>query len=310
MSETASRSRVREPEHDVDEPVDVLIRTTGERARHESLQRAIASVVGQQDVAARPILVVVGKRPGPIPEAASRNAARIHRLGDDAPPGGALRIARGLVRTSFYAFLDDDDELLPDALATRLSIMRAEPAVHVVVTTGYSLANGRRRIHIPDIARHQDDSLNGIIERCWLASCGGLFRASAVSRDYFEGLPDLCEWTCLAFRLALNSHIRFVDHPTYNVYDTAGSLSKSDAFLEASLGVLDSMRGQVLPLAQRDNLERKYRAALHAAAERCRRSRNLAKAWRYHLKSMKPPHTLRYGAYTRKLLWKGNGSAT
>jgi hypothetical protein len=27
------------------------------------------------------------------------------------------------------------------------------------------------------------------------------------------------------------------------------------------------------------------------------------KAWLYHLKSLKPPHTLRYLAYTRKLVW-------
>lgn len=295
---------------DVDQHVDVVVRTTGDPARRRSLQRAIASVVGQQGVAARPIVVVAGEAADPALAVACGNGTRVHRIGAYSPPGRALRVGRTLVEARFFAFLDDDDELLPDALATRLAIMRAEPAVRVVVTTGYCLSDGGRRIHIPDIARHQDDSLNGIIERCWLASCGGLFRTSAVTEEYFAGLPDLCEWTCLAFRLAQNrANIRFLDCPTYNVYDTAGSLSKSDEFLEATLQVLRAMRAQPLPAAARDKLERKYRATLHDAAERCRRSRNLAKAWGYHLQSMKPPHTLRYGAYTRKLLWKVNGTA-
>jgi hypothetical protein len=254
--------------------------------------------------------VITGGRPDPAAELASSYRAKVHIVGEPASPGRALGIGRKLTDARFYAFLDDDDELLPHALGTRLGIMRAEPAVDVVVTTGYWLSGGQRRIHIPDITRHQDDSLNGIIERCWLTSCGGLFRASAISRDHFDGLPDLCEWTCLAFRLALDHrNIRFLDLPTYNVHDTPGSLSKTDDFVEATLRVLDTMRAEAFPAAQRAKLERKYRAALHDAAERYRRAKDLRKAWLYHFKSMKPPYTLHYSAYTRKLLWNGKASA-
>jgi hypothetical protein len=112
----------------------------------------------------------------------------------------------------------------------------------------------------------------------------------------------------VAFRLALASaSIRFVDRPTYVVHDRAGSLSKTDLFVEASLRVLDSMRAAPLPAADRRRLAQKHRAALHEAAERCRRAGNVAGAWRYHLRSMQPPGTLRYAAYTRKLVWNGHG---
>jgi len=292
------------------EPIDVIVRTTCEASRRKSLQRAVASVVAQRGVAARPVVVVAGPRPQPLPKLASRNGIRVHRIGAEASPGRALTIARGLVDAPFFAFLDDDDELLPDALATRVAILHAEPRVQAVVTTGYVMRGHTRRMHIGDITRHQDDPLRGIIERCWLASCGGLFRTAAVPPAVFDALPDLCEWTCVAFRLALAScPIRFVDRPTYVVHDRAGSLSKSDAFVAASLRVLDTMRAAQLPAADRRHLAHKHRAALHAAAERCRRAGNVGQAWRYHLRSMQPPGTLRYAAYTRKLVWNGNVDA-
>ena len=289
------------------EPIDVVVRTTCDAARRKSLQRAIASVVAQRGVIARPVVVVAGPRPRPLPKLAARNGIRVHRIGAEASPGRALTVARGLVDAPFFAFLDDDDELLPDALATRVAILHAEPRVQVVVTTGYVARGQTRRLHIGDIVRHQDDPLRGIVERCWLASCGGLFRTAAVPASLFDALPDLCEWTCLAFRLAVAScPIRFVDRPTYVVHDRAGSLSKSDAFVEASLHVLESMRTAPLLAADRRRLAQKHRAALHAVAERCRRAGKLGEAWRHHLRSMQPPGTLRYAAYTRKLLWNAD----
>ena len=304
MLETAADHLVATRPNAGGEQVDVLVRTTCKGSRRKSLQRAVASIVSQRGVAARPVVIVAGAQPGSLPKLAARNGIRVHRLGTEASPGRALTIARKLVDAPFFAFLDDDDELLPDALATRLGILRAEPRVQVVVTTGYVARGNARRLHIGDIARHQSDPLRGIVERCWLASCGGLFRTDAVPQAMFDALPDLCEWTCVAFRLAAAScSIHFVDRPTYVVHDSAGSLSKSDAFVEASLRVLDAMRSAPLPAADRRRLAHKYRATLHAAAERCRRAGKVGEAWRYHLRSMQPPGTLRYAAYTRKLAW-------
>lgn len=291
------------PGLDVNESVDIVIRTLGARERLGLLARSIASVVEQHGVAARPVVVISGDHPHAAADVASRHSAKIHVVGHAISPGRAVRLGRSIVDAPFYAFLDDDDELLPDAIACRLALMRSDPTIDVVVTSGYWMSSEQRRIHIADIARHQNDCLNGIIERCWLASCAGLFRASSVSRRYFEDLPDLCEWTCLAFRLAAAAvNVRFLDIPTYNCYDMPESASKSDGFLQSTLRVLESMRVVPLLRGQRRELERKYRSALHDAADHYRRKNEMLRAWRYHLRSMKPPYSLRYVAYTRKLL--------
>src|SRR6516164_8774312 len=124
-------------------PVDVLIRTTGDRARRASLARAIESVLGQQGVEARAIVVVVGKQPNVESAVAPRSGVKVHLSGCSAAPGRALRIAVDLVEAPYFAFLDDDDELLPHAMATRLAVMHADPAVTVVVTSGNWITQGR-----------------------------------------------------------------------------------------------------------------------------------------------------------------------
>ena len=294
----------------MEQAVDVVIRTAGQRERRDSLQRAICSVQSQDGVAARPIVVLTGHLPALAAQMNGQPGIKVHHVGVPVTPGRAASIGRKLVDADFYAFLDDDDEFLPHALATGLEIMRADPAVDLVVTAGYWISGNERRIHIPDIARHQHDPIHGIIERSWLSSCGGLYRASSISPEYFEALPNLCEWTWLAFRLALERrNIRFVEVATYNAYDTPRSQSKSGEFLDAVLGVLAAMRAQSLPLAAREPLELKYCAALHEAAERSRQARQLGKAWRFHLQSMRVPNALRYAAYTRKLLWTGKASS-
>jgi len=240
-------------------------------------------------------------------ELASQPDVQVHIVGEQASPGCALRIGRRIVNSDFYAFLDDDDELLPHALSTGLELLQAEPAVDLVVTTGYWMSNGEPQIHIPDIGRHQDDAVDGIIERCWLYPGGGVFRASTICAKYFEDLPDFCEWTYLAFKLALDGrNIRFLDVPTYAAYDTPGSASKSQDFPEAVIEVLGRIRGFALPVPTRNRLEEKYRAALHNAADHYRRAKQLGKAWRFHLMSLKPPFTLRYVAYTRKFVRQPN----
>jgi hypothetical protein len=282
--------------------IDVIIRTAGKPERHASLERAIASVLSQQGVNARPVVVANGTVLPATLE--SQPSIRVHHIRDRVSPGTALGIGRSLVQARYYAFLDDDDELLPHALATALEILQADGATDLAVTTGYWNSGGTSCIDIPDIVREQSDPLRGIIERCWLHPSGALYRTSAVSQAYFEDLPPLCEWTFLAFRLALDRRsIRFVDCPTYVAYDTPGSLSKSSAFAEATIGVLERMRKYPLPPAVRGPLERKYRAALHDMAERWRQEGKLTKAWRFHLKSIRPPQGLRYLAYTRKLVW-------
>ena len=289
--------------------VDIVIRTAGAPERRSSLQRAIRSVLDQQGVAARPIVVVAGNLPKLCNELANHPVVKVQHLRQPASPGRALAIGRSLVEADHYGFLDDDDELLPHAIMTGLQVMHAEAQTDLVVTTGFYFSEGRRQIQVPDLLSNQSDPVSSILDRCWLSSCGGLYRASTITSAYFEDLPDVCEWTYLAFRLALDQRkIRFIDTLTYNAYDTPMSMSKGAAFIEGTLLALNAMRAHPQPAAVRAKLERKYRAALHDAADDYRRLKRRRKAWLCHLRSLRPPHTFRYLGYTRKLMWSNSRS--
>jgi hypothetical protein len=281
----------------VRETVDVIIRTAGKR--RASLERAINSILDQQHVAARPVIVANG---APLPYAMPA-PVKLHQVPHKITPGAALHAGRRLVTAPLFAFLDDDDELLPDALSVGVATMRSDPTVDLVVTPGFWITNNKRIADIPDIAREQNDPLGGILERCWLNPGGGLFRTSSLPHTYFHDLPPLCEWTFLAFRLALDGrNIRFLEHPTYLAHDTLGSLSKSASYVEATVEVLSRMRRHRIPATVQARLEKKYRAALHEAAERSLNEGQHVKAWRFHLRSLISSQALSYFPYTRKLL--------
>jgi hypothetical protein len=289
--------------------VDVVIRTAGQFERRTSLQRAIRSVLDQEGVRARPIVILNAHNPALAAELGSRHGVRLHIAAASNSLGELLAIGRRLVEAPFYSFLDDDDELVPNALAGSLRAMRSEPAPALVVTSGYWMSGDRKEVHIPDLTREQGDPLKGITTRCWLNPGGGLFRTAGVAEHYFEGLPQVCEWTFLAFRLAFDRReIRFLDHPTYLAHDTPGSLSKSRRYSEAAAQVIRRMQAYPLAPELRLALETKYRAAMHDLSARCLADGELGKAWRFHLRSLKPPHTLRYIAFTRKLIWGSTGT--
>ena len=64
-------------------------------------------------------------------------------------------------------------------------------------------------------------------DKCWLASCGGLYRTSMVDVRAFAGLPRFLEWTYLGLKLASTRRMFFLDQPTFRVHDSEDSLSKS-----------------------------------------------------------------------------------
>src|SRR6185295_1279548 len=83
----------------------------------------------------------------------------------------ALRAGRVRVRSPYFAELDDDDELLPGALATRVAAMEAHPDVDVVVTRGYVDHQGRRELNLRDLEGLQADPLRSLLDQNWLAPC-------------------------------------------------------------------------------------------------------------------------------------------
>jgi hypothetical protein len=284
--------------------IDVVIRSTLELRRKGEVLRAIESVKRQTAVRATPVVVANGERyDASLMDDLSRRQDIRFAYFREASPGRAMRIGREAVTAPFFAFLDDDDEFLPNALSARLEVMQIDAGLDVVVTTGFFEKNGELNIHIPNIAEDQDDPLFAITKRCWLSSCGGLFRSRSVTADYFDGTTDYQELTLLAFKLVVAGlKIRFLNQPTYIVHDTPGSLSKSHAHVEASELVIGEMLSYRMPAHVRRSLQEKYRNTLHVLVENYGAQGLQWKAWRYHLRSMTPPHTFKYLAYTRKLI--------
>lgn len=289
-------------------PVSVIIPTTCERKRWAAIERAIRSVLTQEGVAAQVIAVVNGNRyDADCFEALKQKdgVTVLYRSTGSAPLAQAA--GREAVHTPFFAFLDDDDEYLPGALAIRLAPLLADPALDFVVTDGYRARGGHDELAVGDQGAISADPLAALCERNWMASCGGLYRTRSVTPDFFADPAPYMEWTYLAYRLAGQRAMRWLDTPTYRINDSPVSLSKSEAYLQSELDILRRVLTLPLPAQARLAVRRKIGRVSHGFAERARRRGSLARAWRFHLASLVHPGGWRYLAYSRKLvqeLWR------
>ena len=284
--------------------VSIIMPTEARAERAESLRRALQSVISQEGVRCVPILVVNGAAAHPplLRELARSRAVRLVRLEMPDLPA-ALRAGRDQVGTPYFAELDDDDELLPGALAARVEAMQARPDVDVVVTRGFVDQQGRRAPNIADLESLQPDPLRALLDHNWLTPCAGLFRSATIGPQYFAEIPAYLEWTYVGLRVALDRRILFTNRLTW-VYraDTARSLSKSRSYVLQQPVALERLLALPLPADVRRRLERRRRMTLHAAAQLELQSGNPGAAWRWHLRSLAGAGGWRHALYTRRLL--------
>ncbi len=284
--------------------VSIIVPTRGCRERASSLIRAIDSGVAQPGARGIPLVIVNGGAAAPevLAHLRRRTDIRLTML-DEANLPAALRAGRAMVDTPFFAVLDDDDELLPGALRTRLDALERAPDTDVVVTSGFLAGYGRREVNITDFAPVEADPLRMLFVQHWLPPCAGCFRTTAVTSDFFAAIPHYREWTYLALRLAIALRIRFVSHPTF-VYctDTPGSLSKSRAYCLAGPPALARMLELDLPADVRATLRVRLAGDLHSASACELDGGHYGAAWRWHLKSLAHPSGWRYLPYARNLL--------
>jgi glycosyltransferase involved in cell wall biosynthesis len=282
--------------------VSLIIPTACRPERVTVLRRALASVLRQDGVDAEIIIVVNG--PGydrhMLAELRAEPRYRVAYLPAPSLPA-AHRHGRGMVSRPFFAFLDDDDELLPCALRTRLDLMLGDPQLDVVTTNGWTGPAD----DTPYIRRGlpvDEDPLEALLRGNWLGSCGALFRTATVPAEIFDGSTRYFEWTMVAFRLAVGGYrIRFLDVPTFRMHESPDSISLSDDYFRAQPDFLASLM-PLLPAAYRPLLRRKYLAALHSAAERMVAAGLADAAWKYHVRSMAGAGGLKHAIYTPRLI--------
>lgn len=292
--------------------LDVIVRTLADAARSKLLFRALESIQGQRGITARPIVIVNGQRfsDETLDALRRRPGIILHQ-----EPQASMRVARAagrkLVTAPFFAYLDDDDELIADALAAPLEWLESHPACDVLVNNGYFVSLDGAERESTHIAAHVDDPAMGLLDECWLSPGASLFRTASIPAEILNADWSHLEWTHLAFKLcAEHKRLQFMDVKTVRYNDTPGSMSKQVCHRETALDLLRAVRCDTrLPVEVRRKADRKYLRTLHNLVMTYWEQGNHARAWRCHLQSLRPPNTLKYLLFSRKLLWPyGNGN--
>jgi len=281
--------------------IDVIIPTMGTRARE--IERAIASVHGQTGVSATPLVVVNGDRFDPtlVTALERRSDLRVHRV-DRPGVSNARWEGRRQVDAPFFAFLDDDDELLPEAMEIRLAGF-SDSSVDMVATNGYLESSDGREILYENFSQNPEDPALALLKNPWLASPGALFRTETITADDLADLPDYLENTMLAFRLSLTRKIVRIDVPTFVIHtDARDRSSLTQRYREEVPKVLAIMETMTTRSDLKTRLRAKRSAALHECSVAAWRESRLIEAWRYHLRSLRIGGGWRYLGYSRRLL--------
>jgi glycosyltransferase involved in cell wall biosynthesis len=283
--------------------VSVIIPTCANAVRAPLLQRALDSLLEDQDGLVLPVVAVNGSSyvPEVLDELRRRRDIRCLYLGQAGTTGARLA-ARRTVDTEFFGMLDDDDQVLPGGIKIQVGPLAADPSIDVVITNGYRRENGRDVLNFPAFPTFARDPLNSLLEWPWLNSGGILCRSETVSPDYLD-VPRSIELTYMALKLALTRKLHFLDAPTYRWYrDGPEHLSRSKHYMEGAPEGIDRMLGLNPPLRIRRRLAQKYAASLHFLSDWERSDGNYRAAWRYHLKSLSSIYGVKYLPYTRRLL--------
>lgn len=280
--------------------ISVIMPTRARRERAALLKRAIDSVLAQAAVRAVPLVVINGPN-SDVALAQELSADRRLRvlILDEADLPAAFCAGRKMVDTEWFAELDDDDILLPGALATRLLALQESPGFGVVVTRGWKRGIGVDELNIDDVLALERDPLRAMLRRNWLLPGSWLCRADAAGPEFFDGMPRFLECTYLGLRFAAECRIRFLAEPTVVHYmNTPEAESQSRGYRLGHAAALRRLLELDLPPDVRAELRTRVRRACHANARVYLQEASLTDAWSWHLQSLCERGGWRYLRYT------------
>lgn len=284
--------------------ISVIVRTLATGQRRVLLERALASILENQDDLARPIVVVNGGRYDERLLARLRARRDIDVLyREEAGVNAALIAGRRRSSTPYFATLDDDDELLPGSLPARLEHLERTDADLVVTNGYYDDGQAPARLQYQEFQRFARDPLRSGLEEAWLQSINALYRSDRLAAGDMEGMPRILEWTWLALKLARDRKIAFLDRPTYRLNRReSDSLSFSDEFSMRAPAALRAVLSLDLPIDVKRVLRQRLSASLHNASVLALSSGDYRRAWRSHIASLSVGSGWRWLLYTRRLL--------
>lgn len=284
--------------------VSVIVPTLALRERAALLWRAIDSIATQVGVRALPLVVVNGPRADEalLQRLERRSDLRLLRLPEADLPS-ALRAGCHAVETPWLAELDDDDELLPQALAARVDALRRNPQAVAAISNGILRNNGRQTPLFQSFHAVRSDPLAALCRANWLSPGGLMMRADATTATLFEGMPRCLEWTYIAIRLAQRGPLLFLDEPGF-IYsaDTPYALSRAHDYPFGVPEALTRILALPLPDAVRRCFEERLAGACNGAMLAALQARQTGAAWRWHLRTLRLRRGWRYLPATRRLL--------
>ena len=92
-----------------------------------------------------------------------------------------------------------------------------------------------------DIDGIRRDPLLSLMRSNWLATASALFRTQSVPADFFDVTIRSNDMTFLAFRLALEKTVTFIDAPTYRKTYSPDSISLTEEWALPALATLEKM---------------------------------------------------------------------
>jgi glycosyltransferase involved in cell wall biosynthesis len=284
--------------------VSVIVPTRALAGRAAVVRRSITSLLAQQDVTVAPIVVINGPDGDDalVRELHSDPRLRVVTLASADLPA-ALRAGREHVRTPFFAELDDDDELMPDALARRVAILESDASCDVVITNGYRQDRTTQCLHVEDAAAVIRDPLRALARQNWLLPGSWLCRTDRVGAALFDGMPRYLECTYLGLCFAMQYRMRFLDEPTVSWHmDSPLSVSASGDYVLGQVPALERILELDLPADVRQRYREELARACHGIARHYRAAGALRKSWDWHLRSLREPGGWRHIGFTRRLL--------
>lgn len=284
--------------------VTIIIPTRGLRERAASLAAAIESARSQCDVRTTVLVVLNGPRRDASVECALRSDPRVTLVvRETASLPAALAAGRALVETPWFAALDDDDLLVPNALAMRVRALVRYPDYAAVVTNGWRRTGDRDTLHVAPHENVSADPVRAMLAHNWLLPGSWLCCTSRVGTDVFEAMPEYLECTYLGLRLASEHRMLWLDTPTviYSV-GSPGAESSSRAYVLGQVAALRRIIALPLPDDVRRTLRARIGGAYHAAAHHERETGSLGEAWRWHVRCLLAPSGWRHAPFMRHLV--------
>jgi glycosyltransferase involved in cell wall biosynthesis len=271
------------------EAVSVIMPTRARRERRALFRRALASVLAQENVRVVPLVVINGpERDFELTEELRADPRLRVMMLDQADLPAALAAGRKMVDTNWFAELDDDDVLLPGALAVRLEALQKQPELAAVITNGVKRTAAGDTLNINDVSSVQRDPLRSLFRSNWLLPGSWLCRTDRVGVEFFQGMPKFLECTYLALRLALDRRIGFLDCPTIVYYaETPNSESGSRDYQLSHVGALRRLLDLELPADIKAELRKRIRNGCQENGLLYLDEGRLNEAWRWHLQSFR-----------------------